>query len=322
MLSRFIAGFVAVLALCAGAYAQNYPVKPVRIIVPFSAGGLTDVLGRGIANELTKLWGQQVIVENRAGANTIIAAELVAKSPPDGYTVLLANDPTLSLNQYMYSKLPYDPVRDFTPVINIVQSVTVLVVTPSLPVNNLQELIAMAKARPGEVTYGTFGYGSSVHLDTVELSIMAGIKLSHIPFKGIADVLPAVMSGQINMGLSAVAPSLAHIRSGRLKALAYAGAQRAKVLPNVPTYAEAGLPGFFTHGWFGFVVPTGTPRPVIEKIAADTSKIITTSEFNDRFVTGVGLELLNQGPAEYAEFLVKDRAQYAKRVKEVNVKFD
>ena len=322
MFSRFVAGFAAVLALCAGAYAQNYPVKPVRIIVPFPAGGLTDVLGRGIANELTKMWSQQVIVENRAGANTIIAAELVAKAPPDGHTLLLANDPTLSLNQYMYSKLPYDPVRDFTPVINIVQSVTVLVVTPSLPANNLQELIAMAKARPGELTYGTFGYGSSVHLDTVELSIMAGIKLNHIPFKGIADVLPAVMSGQVNMGLSAVAPALGHIRSGRLRALAYAGTQRSKVLPNVPTYAEAGMPGFLTHGWFGFVVPAGTPRPVIDKIAADTSKVITTREFDEKFVTGVGLELLNQGPAEYAEFLVKDRAQYAKRVKEVNVKLD
>lgn len=322
MFSIFVAGFAAVLAFSTGVYAQNYPVKPVRIIVPFSAGGLTDVLGRGLANELTKMWGQQVVVENRAGANTIIAAELVAKSPPDGYTLLLANDPTLSLNQYMYSKLPYDPVRDFTPVINIVQSVTVLVVTPSLPANNLQELIAMAKARPGELTYGTFGYGSSTHLDTVELSIMAGIKMNHIPFKGIADVLPAVMSGQINMGLSAVAPALAHIRSGRLKALAYAGTQRSRVLPNVPTYAEAGLPGFLTHGWFGFVVPAGTPRPVIDKIAADTSKVITTREFDEKFVTGVGMELLNQGPAEYAAFLVKDRAQYAKRVKEVNVKLD
>jgi len=322
MFSRLVAAIAAILALSAGAYAQNYPVKPVRIIIPFSAGGLTDVLGRGLANELTKMWGQQVIVENRAGANTIIAAELVAKSPPDGYTLLIANDPTLSINQYMYSKLPYDPVRDFTPVINIIQSVTVLVVTPALPADNLQELIAMAKARPGEVTYGTFGYGSSVHLDTVELSAMAGIRLSHIPFKGIADVLPAVMSGQINMGLSAVAPALANIRSGRLKALAYAGTQRSKVLPNVPTYAEAGLPGFLTHGWFGFVVPAGTPRPVIDKIAADTSKVITTREFDEKFVTGVGMELLNQGPDEYAEFLVKDRSQYAKRVKEVNVKLD
>lgn len=322
MLARFVACTVAVLALASGALAQTYPARPVRIIVPFSAGGLTDVLGRGIASELTKLWGQRVLVENRAGANTIIAAELVAKSPPDGYTILLANDPTLSLNQYMYSKLPYDPVRDFTPVINILQSVTVLVVTPSLAANTLQELIAMAKARPGEITYGTFGYGSSTHLDTVELSTMAGIKLNHIPFKGIAEVLPAVMSGQINMALSAVAPALANIRSGRLKALAYAGAQRNKALPNVPTYAEAGLPGFFTHGWFGFVVPAGTPREVIEKIAADTSKVITAREFDEKFISGVGMELINQGPAEYAEFLVKDRAQYARRVKEANVKQD
>ena len=322
MLSRFLAGVAAVFALCAGAFAQNYPVKPVRIVIPFSAGGLTDLLGRGIASELSKMWGQQVIVENRAGANTIIAAELVAKSPADGYTILLANDPTLSINQYTYSKLPYDPVRDFATVINIEQSVTVLVVTPSLPASNLQELIAMAKARPGEVTYGTFGYGSSTHLDTVELSTMAGVKLNHIPFKGIADVLPAVMSGQVNMALSAVAPALPYIRSGRLKALAYAGAQRSKVLPNVPTYGEAGLPGFFTHGWFGFIVPSGTPRPVIDKIAADTSKIIVGREFDEKFVSGVGMELLNQGPDEYAEYLVKDRAQYAKRVKEANVKLD
>ncbi|MDB5775610.1 MAG: hypothetical protein JWP38_1743 [Herbaspirillum sp.] len=320
ILVRFCLGLLSA-CLAATAAAQNYPAKPVRIIVPFSAGGVADIVARGIASELGKKWGQPVVVENRPGASTIIGTDAVAKSAPDGYTILMANDPSLSSNQYLFSKLPYDPVRDFTPVINIMASITVLVGGPSLQAKTLQELIAAAKAKPGQLTFGSFGPGSSTHLTTEEFSALAGIKLNHIPYKGIADVVPAVMSGQIDMALSSVSPVLNLIRAGKLKALAYAGSKRSRVLPDVPTFAELGVP-FETRSWFGFAVPAGTPRAIVDKISADTSHIIVMPEFDQKFVAGVGLELLNQGPDEFAQFLKKDRATWSERVRRVNVKLN
>ena len=304
------------------ALAQPFPAKPVKIVIPFPAGGLTDVLGRGLGQELTKMWDKPVIIENRPGANTIIAAEYVAKQPADGYTLLMANDPTLSSNQFLYSKLPYDPVKDFAPVVNLVTTTTVLIATTSLAANNLPELIELAKKKPGELTYGTFGLGSATHLDTEAFASTAGIKLTHIPYKGIADVIPAVISGQIHMALSGMPPALPHIRSGKLKAIAFAGAQRSKLLPNVPTFAEAGIRDYEARSWFGLVAPAGTPRAAIDKIAADVTKVLGQPDFREKFVTGVGLEPLVQGPEEYAQFLRKDREKYAQRVKNANVKLD
>ena len=311
------------LALLADSVAaQIYPARPVRIIVPFPAGGLTDVLARGLAQELTKSWTQQVIVENRPGANTIIAAELTAKSAPDGYTLLMANDPTLSSNQYLYTKLPYDPVRDFAPVINMVAVPSVLVARPSLPAGSLRELIALAKRKPGEITYGTFGPGSKTHIDTEGFSALAGVRFNHVPYKGIAEVVPAVMAGQIDIALSGVSPVLPHIRSGKLKAIAMAVLKRSPVLPDVPTFAEAGIPNFESRSWFGLVVPVATPRPIIDRIAGDVSRILALNEFREKFVTGVGLELHVLMPDAFAEFLKAYRATYAIRVKNINVKLD
>ncbi|MDX3907360.1 MAG: tripartite tricarboxylate transporter substrate binding protein [Pigmentiphaga sp.] len=319
-----------VAALCAGlllacaataAAAQEFPSKLVRIVVPFSAGGVADLIARGIASDLSKTWGQPVVVENKPGASTIIGSEAVAKAAPDGYTLLMANDPSLSSNQYLFSKLPYDPVKDFAPVINIVSGATVFVAGPALKGATLAEFLAAAKDRPGEITYGTFGPGSSTHLTTEELSALAGIQLNHIPYKGIADVVPAVLSGQIHVALSSVSPVLNLIRSGKLKALAYAGATRSKVLPDVPTFREQGIP-FETRTWFGFVAPAGTPRAVIDKIAADTHRIISTPEFDQKYVTGVGLDLLDLGPQAFADFLQQDRAVWAARARRVNVRLD
>jgi len=313
---------IAVTLGAAPAYSQNYPVKPVRIIVPFTAGGLTDVLARGLAQELTKIWGQQVIVENRPGANTIIGAEVTAKSAADGYTILMANDPTLSSNQYLYNKLPYDPVKDFAPVINLVESVNVLVANVAFPVKNLKELIELAKTKPGEITYGTFGPGSATHLDTEALASAVGVTFNHVPYKGIAEVLPAVMGGQINFALSGVPPTLALIRGGKLKVIAVPSHARLPVLPDTPTFAEAGLPNFYSRSWFGLAVPAGTPRPVIDKIAADISSIVIRPDFSEKFIAGVGLTLLNHGPDQFTEFLKADRENYAVRVKNINVKLD
>ncbi|MDX3907359.1 MAG: tripartite tricarboxylate transporter substrate binding protein [Pigmentiphaga sp.] len=321
--TRLVPAMAGTIVSCVSAVAaaQDFPNRMVRIVVPFSAGGVTDVMARGIASELGKTWAQPVVVENKPGANTIIGTEFVAKSPADGYTILMANDPSLSSNQYLYSRLPYDPVRDFTPVVNIAASITVLVAAPSLKADTLQAFIASAKADPGKRTYGSFGLGSATHLSTEEFSALAGIRLNHIPYKGIADVVPAVMSGQIDVALSAVSPVLGAIRGGKLKALAYANPTRSPVMPDVPTFAEQGLP-FETRAWFGFAVPAGTPRPVVDKIAADTLRIIETPEFDQKYVSGVGLEPINQGPDAFATFLKQDRARWAERVRRVNVKLD
>jgi tripartite-type tricarboxylate transporter receptor subunit TctC len=304
------------------AAAQGFPAKPVRIIVPFPAGGLADVLGRGLAQALNRAWNQQVIVENRAGANTIIAAELVAKSAADGYTLLLANDPTLSSNQHLYRKLPYDPVKDFAPVVNLIAVPSVLIANPSLAANTLQELIALAKKKPGAITYGTFGPGSKTHIDMEGFSALAGIKLTHVPYKGVAEVVPAALSGQIHIALTGVQPVVANIQAGKLKAIAMAVARRSPVLPNVPTFAEAGVANFESRSWFGLVAPAATPRGIINQIAADAGRIASSKEFQGKFVTGVGLEPLVLMPEEYARFLKEDREIYAQRMKHIDVKLD
>jgi tripartite-type tricarboxylate transporter receptor subunit TctC len=314
-------GTITALAT-APAMAQGYPDKPVRIIVPFTAGGLADVLARGIGNELGKTWGQAVIIDNRPGANTIIAADATAKSAPDGYTLLMANDPTLSSNQYLYSRLPYDPVKDFVPVINVAATLEILIVPNDSKAKNVGDVIAMAKAAPGTLTYGTYGPGSKAHFDAEEFSTRVGIKLNHIPYKGVADTMIAAASGQIDMSFSGVPPALQMVKSGKIRALAIAAPQRSPVLPDVPTFAEAGVPGFESKAWFGLVAPAGTPQAVVDKIAADVAKIIVKPDFQDKFITGVGLTLVNQGPREYADFLKRDREEYAKEAKIINVKLD
>ncbi len=304
------------------AFAQTFPDKPVRIVVPFTAGGLADVLARGLANELSKTWPQPVVVDNRPGANTIIAAELTARSPADGYTLLLANDPTVSSNQYLYNKLPYDPVKDFTPVINIAATQEVLVVSDAFKGRTVADLIAQARARPGQITYGSYGPGSKAHIDAEDFSHLAGVKLNHIPYKGVADVMGALTSGQIDMAFSGMPPSITMVKGGKVRALAIAAPQRSKLLPDVPTTAEAGIANFESSAWFGLIAPAATPKAVVDKIAADVARVIARPDFQEKYITGVGLVLLNQGPQPFADFLVKDRAAYAKSVKNVNVKLD
>lgn len=322
-MQSWISALVAGAALIATAVsAQTFPEKPVKIIVPFTAGGLADALARGLGNELTKVWSQSVIVENRPGANTIIAADATAKSPADGYTLLMANDPTLSSNQYFYTKLAYDPVKDFVPVVNIAGTLEVLVVSDAFKGKTVADLVAAAKASPGSMTYGSYGPGSKAHLDAEKFAQITGTKLNHIPYKGVADVMVAAAGSQIQMAFTGVPPALPMIKAGKLRALAIASPTRSKSLPDTPTFAEVGFPGFESKAWFGLVAPAGTPKAIVDKTAADVQKIIVQPEFQERFVTGVGLELINQGPAQYAEFLKKDRAEYAEQAKTVNVKLD
>jgi len=315
----------ATTLLSTAAHAQssaNYPSKAVKIIVPFPPGGLADNLARGLSQELSREWGQQVVVENRAGANTIIAAQATLAAGDDGYTLMLANDPTISSNQYLYTKLPYDPVKDFVPVINVAETLEVMVVGPAFKGNTLNDLIAAAKAKPEEVAYGTYGLGSKAHIDAETFSKLAGIKTLHVPYKGVADVMPALLSGQVQFAITGVPPAIPLVRSGQLRAIAIASPKRSASLPEVPTFSEVGLQGFNASAWFGLIAPAATPRAVVEKIAADVSKVIVRPDFQQKYISGVGLELLNQGPAQFADFLRKDRAAYAAHIKELNVKLD
>lgn len=313
---------IALAAIPAVSLAQPFPAKPVRLVVPYPAGGLTDVLSRAIAAEIGKTWGQQLLVENRPGANGIIAAELVAKSAPDGYTLLMVDKTTIALNPALYTKLPYDPARDLTAVINLTASSSVLVAHPAFPANTLQELIALAREKPGQVNYGTFGLGSIVHVDIEALSAHSNIKLNHIPYKGVAEVMPAVAGGQVQIALAGIPPTLGLIKQGKIKAIALAGPRRSNVLPDVPTFAEAGVTGVESRSWFGLVAPTGVSRANIEKIAADLGKVISAPEFQEKFITGVGMELLNQPPDVFAGLMKADRAYYAALIKKMNLKLD
>ena len=302
------------------ALAQSFPSKPVHIVVPFTPGGVTDITARAIAQDVSKVWGQPVIVDNRPGAGTRIGAEYVAKSAPDGHTIFLS-DTSMSFVPYLYAKLAYDPVRDFAPLLCFAHSINVLVTAPGSPAKTLAEFIALGKARPGQMTYGTFGVGSSTHMLTAEFAMLAGIELNHVPFKGIADVMPAVMSGQIDVALSAMPPAVPLIRSGKVKALAFAGPSRPKVLPDLPTFHESGVP-YESLGWFGLLMQGGTLRSALQRAAADIGRIVGTPEFNEKYIEGAGFIQVILGPDEFTEFLKKDRAAWAARVSRVNVKLD
>jgi tripartite-type tricarboxylate transporter receptor subunit TctC len=305
-----------------GAAAEDYPSKPVKIVVPFPAGGLSDVLARGLAQELARTWGQQVLIDNRPGANTIIGAEIVAHSPSDGYTLLLANDPTLSANQYLYRRLPYDPVKDLVPVVNLVIVASVLVAAPGFPAVTLPALIDYARTHPEKVTYGSFGLGSKTHIDTEGFAVLAGVQFTHVPYKGIAEVLPAVASGQVDIALSGVSAVLPLIKNGKVKPIAMAAPERSPVLPDVPTFSESGMPGFESRSWFGLVAPAGTPQPLIARIAADSARIARNPSFAAKFIEGVGLETFVLMPDEFAAYLQKDRETYGTRIKRIGVRLD
>lgn len=314
---------VASLALAAtSAGAQDFPNKPVRVVIPFSAGGLTDVLMRGLGESLSKKWQQPVIVDNRPGANTIIGAQAVAGAEPDGYTLLMANDPTLSSNQYLYNKLPYDPVNDFVPVANIAMTEQVLVVPGNSPYNTLEEFLRAARANPGKLDYGSFGVGSKAHLDTEAFGRMAGVNFNHVPYKGVADVLVAIQGGQVDFGLTGVSPVVEHIKAGRMKGLAISSPERRPQMPGVPTFREQGFPDYESIAWFGLVAPKGTPDAVVNKIAADVLEAASQPELQQRYITGVGLVFADQGPTEFAAFLEKDRRKYAEKIQAAGVKLD
>ncbi len=302
--------------------AEGFPSKPVRLIVPVPAGGLQDALARAVAQGVARIWGQSIVVENRAGASGIIAAELVAKSAPDGYTLLMTDNVTLMTNQFLRSNLPYDLARDFAPVIALTQTSNILVARPDFPPRTLPELVALARARPAELTYGSFGLGSSPHVDTEAFSALAGIKLTHVPYKGGVAILQGLMSGQLSFSLMGMTAAIPLIKQDRIRPIAYGGLRRSPVFPDVPTLSESGYRGFESSAWFGWLAPAATPAAIIERIAADAGRVISTAEFRDKYALATGHEVLNLPPAATAELLRADREKYAARLKALNFKLE
>jgi tripartite-type tricarboxylate transporter receptor subunit TctC len=318
---KSIAVLGAVLAVGSAA-AQGFPNKPVKIVVPFTAGGLADVLARAVADELGRQWKQPVVVENRPGAGTMIAGDYVAKSAPDGYTLLLANDATVSSNQYIYNKMPYDPVTAFTPIINIAKSPIVMLAGKDFPAKTVAEVVAFATKNPEKVNYGTFGIGSTAHVDAHSFMAVTNTKLTHVPYKGVSEVMLGLAADQVQVSFTGVPPAIGFVKDGKVRMLAISGSTRSPLFPDVPTFAEAGYGGFSAAPWFGLVGPAGMPKPVVDRIAADVAKIISQPAFQKAYISGVGLELINEGPEQYTAFLERDRASYAVKMKRLGIKLD
>jgi tripartite-type tricarboxylate transporter receptor subunit TctC len=308
---------IVLLVLCAvgAAQAQTWPAKPVRIVVAYPPGGGIDVLGRQLAEKLTGAWGQPVVVENKPGANTIVATDAVAKSAPDGHTILLTTDATFSINPHLYSRLPFDPQRDFIPVTMLVLLQQLLVAHPSLPANTLAELIRLAKEKPGSINYASYGSGSQPHLSGEMLKYKTGINLVHVPYKGISLAVPAVMAGEVQLTFAGIATSMPQLKAGRIKPIAIGGTKRSPLLPEVPTFAELGYPEVETHAWFGLFVPAGSPREAVERIHRDTRKIVDEPEFRQKQLIDKGYEVVGSSPQEFAAYIRTDHESRGRAVK-------
>jgi tripartite-type tricarboxylate transporter receptor subunit TctC len=313
LLKTFLAFVLA--AGATAALGQAWPAKPVHLVVAYPPGGGIDVMARQLAEKLTGMWGQPVIVENKPGANTILATETVAKSAPDGATALLTTDATFSINPHLYKKLPFDTQRDFIPVTMLVLLQQLLVANPSLPANTLQELIALAKTKPGTINYASYGSGSQPHLSGEMLKYKAGIDLVHVPYKGISLAVPAVMAGEVQLTFAGIATSMPQLKAGRIKALAIGGPKRSPLLPNLPTFAELGYPEVETHAWFGLFLPAGSPREAVNRIYQDTRKILEDPEFRQKQLIDKGYDVVGSSPEEFAAYIRKDSENRARAVK-------
>lgn len=311
---------LAAAALCGTANAQNYPSKPVTIVVPFSPGGATDIMSRTLAERLKARLGQPVIVENKPGAGTMIASEHVAKAVPDGHTVLLAAS-SLGIAPALYSKVNYDPIKDFTPISLVASVVHVLSVHPSVPAKNVGELVNWAKANPSKANYGSVGAGTSTHLESELFNTMAGTKMEHVPYKGSAPALLDLVGGNINVMFDAYASSKPFINDNKIRLLAVTTAQRSKLLPNVPTVAESGLPGYEAMPWLGFVAPAHTPAAVVNKFHSELMEVLKEPAVQEKFQS-LGLEIIGNKPAEFSAFLKNDIVKWAKVVKDSGAKAD
>jgi tripartite-type tricarboxylate transporter receptor subunit TctC len=312
----------AILLCCAlaatSAYAQPYPSKPVRIVVPSSAGGGTDIVARIVAPDLSKRLGQQVIIDNRPGAGTMIGIEVAAKSPPDGYTLLMGLS-TLAINSALYKKVPYDPVRDFAPITEVVSSASIIVVHPSIPVKTVKELIAFARARPGQINYASAGTGTYPHM-TMELFLsMARLKMEHIPYKGTGPAMIDLLAGHVGVMAGTILTTMPQVRAGRLRPLGISSTARSPVAPEIPTVAEAGLPGFESVQWYGMLAPAQTPKEIVHKLHGEMMRILQQPEIKERFA-GDGADPVGNTPEQFAGFIQSELAKWAKVAREAGIK--
>ena len=311
--------FLQCIALAA--FAQDWPTRPVRIIVPFAPGGATDIPARLIAPKLQESLGQPIVVENRTGAGGIVGIQAAAQSQPDGYTMLMATNGELVMNPSIYPKLPYDPFKDFIPVSIMLESPMLLVTSASSPYHSLADIISAAKAKPGAVTYATAGTGSTSHVLTEMLAQQAGIKLLHVPYKGGAPASAATASGEVNMGLLNLGSAVNFVKSGKAKALAVTSARRNANFPDWPTAVEAGVPGFVEHIWIGMAAPAGVPRAIVERMSAEVAKALKASDVRERLVQ-LGNEPLGTTPDEAAARIKREFPRYQSAIKAANIHAD
>ncbi len=313
---RFPAVLAAVFA-CAAALAQDYPNRPLRLIVPFAAGGATDMLGRELGHRLTERWNKQVIVENRAGAGGAIGLDAGAKAAPDGYTLVMCSSSTLILGPALDPKLPYDPIKSFTPITEAADIPVVFVGHPSLPARTLRELIQLAKARPGQLAYASNGTGTTTHIAGELLKRVAGIDMIHVPYKGGGAAISDAVGGQIPLLLGAVSTPLPHIKSGKLRAFGVTAPKRLRALPEVPTFAET-LPGFEVRQWFGICGPAGMPRAIVTKLSTELTGIITSLASDERILRA-GLEPASSTPDAFAAYIKTELERWTRLLREMNI---
>jgi tripartite-type tricarboxylate transporter receptor subunit TctC len=307
-------GAALIAAVSTVAAAQSWPAKPVHIVVPFAAGGATDVVARLLAQKLSEAWSQSVVVENRAGAGGNIGADAVAKSPADGYMLLMTSGSIVTANPYMYKSLPYDPATDLVGITNVATGPQVIAVGMEVPVKDLRELIAYAKANPKKVNFGSAGVGTQTHLAAENFAHAAGIDLTHVPYKGESAAITDLIGGQIQLATPNLGGAIAYIQQGRLRALAVTSRERSPQLPDVPAAAEV-LPGFENAGWFGLMAPAGTPREVIDRVQHDTAKILTSDEFKATLAKQ-GMAPVGNSPAEFAQAIREESVRWAKVIKD------
>jgi tripartite-type tricarboxylate transporter receptor subunit TctC len=300
--------------------ADGWPNKPLRFILPFPPGGGTDILGRLIADRMTAGLGQPVVTENRGGAGGNVGAEAAARSAPDGYTIVLVA-PSLAISPSLYSKLNYDPVKDFAPVSLVATVPNVMVTHPSVPANTLAEFIRFAKTKPGGMNFGSGGSGTSNHLAGELFNIVAGVKLVHVPYKGVNLAMNDVLSGQIHLVVIGVPAAAPHIKAGKLRALALVAPQRASALPEVPTVAEAGLPNFEVTTWYGILAPAGTPKPIVTRLNAELVKIMHAPEMKDRLAT-MATDPVTSTPEEFADYIKREIVKWGEVVRQAGLKAD
>jgi tripartite-type tricarboxylate transporter receptor subunit TctC len=315
---RLVLAVLGAALAASGARAQTYPNKPITILVPAAPGGVTDIVARALGQKLTEAWGQQVVIENKSGANNQIAAEAAAKAAPDGYTLLLTAEATFVINPSLYKKLRYDPEKDFTPVTGLVSINHALIAAPSLAAKDTKDVIALAKAKPGDLTYGTFGIGSTGHLNMALLEKMTGTKLVGVQYKGATPALTDVMAGHIAMMFISTSSAVEPAKAGKVKILGIGSPKRIASLPDVPAIAES-VPGFEARSWFGLFAPAGLPKDVLAKLNGEIKKIYADPAFQEKFLAPYLYEPMVTSPEEFAAFIKADAAKWQDVIKAANV---